>query len=53
VRHEVESVQENDAKDEELDGKQPFVRRIEIRPLGQGLEMIVVGFDPEREPHDK
>jgi hypothetical protein len=31
----------------------PVIRRIEIRPLRQGFEMIVVGFDPEQESRDK
>jgi len=31
----------------------PFIRRIEIKSLSQGLEIIVVGFDPKREPLDE
>lgn len=53
VRHGVEYIQENDAKYEKTDDKQPFIRRIEIKPLSQGLELIVVGFDPDREPLDE
>jgi hypothetical protein len=53
VRHEVEYLQENDAKYETPDDKQPFIRRIEIKPLSQEVNLIVKGFEPEREPLDE
>jgi hypothetical protein len=53
VQHAVESIQENDAKYEQPDEKQPFIRRIEIKPLSEEANLIVVGFDPEREPLDE
>lgn len=53
VQHSVEYIQENDIKYEQPDDKHPFIERIEIKPLSQGLEMIVKGFDPEREPLEK
>jgi hypothetical protein len=49
VQHMVEFVQENDAKYEQGADTAPFVSRIEIKPLGKEVEMIVKGFDPERE----
>ncbi len=53
VQHSVEYIQENDVKYEKPDDKQPFIERIEIKPLSQGLEMIVKGFDPDRERLEK
>jgi hypothetical protein len=53
VQHSVEYIQENDVKYEQPGDKQPFIERIEIKPLSQGLEIIVKGFDPEREPLEK
>ena len=53
VRHEVEYLQENDATYEQPDKNQPFIRRIEIKPLSEQTNLIVVGFDPEREPLDE
>jgi hypothetical protein len=53
VQHAVESIQENDAKYEQPDDKQPFIRRIEIKPLSQEVNLIVKGFEPEREPLDE
>src|SRR5580658_1481855 len=53
VEHAVESIQENDAKYEKPDENQPFIRRIEIKPVSQETNLIVVGFEPEREPLDE
>jgi hypothetical protein len=50
VEHAVESIQENDAKYEKPDDNQPFIRRIEIKPVSQETSLIVVGLNPEREP---
>jgi hypothetical protein len=49
VQHSVEYIQENDVKYEQPDDKQPFIERIEITPLGKDLQLIVKGFDPQRE----
>ena len=43
----------NDAKYEQPDKNQPFIRRIEIKPVSEETNLIVVGFDPEREPLDE
>jgi hypothetical protein len=53
VEHAVEFIQENDAKYEQPDKNQPFIRRIEIKPVCQETNLIVVGFDPDREPLDE
>ena len=53
VQHAVESIQENDATYEQPDKNQPFIRRIEIKPLSEDTNLIVVGFDPEREALDE
>jgi hypothetical protein len=50
VQHRVEYIQENDAKFEKAADKKPFISRIEIKPLSKELELIVNGFNPEREP---
>jgi hypothetical protein len=49
VQHRVEFIQENDAKYEKVADKKPFISRVEIKPLSEGLELIVNGFKPERE----
>lgn len=49
VQHMVEFIQENDAKYEPSADQSLFISRIEITPLGKEVEMIVKGFDPERE----
>ena len=53
LEHAVESIQENDATYEQPDKNQPFIRRIEIKPLSEQINLIVVGFDPERETLDE
>jgi hypothetical protein len=49
VQHTVTYIQENDAKYEKAHDKLPFIERIEIKALGEGLKLIVKGFDPERQ----
>jgi len=49
VQHRVEYIQENDAKYEKVDDKKPFISRIEIKPISKELELIVNGFNRERE----
>jgi hypothetical protein len=50
IQHRVEYIQESDAKYEKIDDKKPFISRIEIKPISTGLELIINGFKPEREP---
>ena len=50
VQHRVEYIQENDAKFEKVADKKPFISHIEIKPLSKELELIVKGFNSEREP---
>jgi hypothetical protein len=53
VQHSVEYMQENDATYEQANDKLPFISRIEIKALSQDVNLIVEGFDPEREPLEK
>jgi hypothetical protein len=50
TEHKVNYIQENDAKYDEVPESSPFIERIEITPLGKELQLLVKGFDPEREP---
>ncbi|HEY1719448.1 MAG TPA: hypothetical protein VGH42_14305 [Verrucomicrobiae bacterium] len=51
VQHTVEYIQENDAKYENtVAEKKPFISRVEIKPISDELELMVKGFNPEREP---
>lgn len=51
VQHTVEYIQENDAKyEKDVPNKKPFISRVEIKPIGDELELMVKGFNPEREP---
>jgi hypothetical protein len=49
TEHKVNYIQENNAKYDEVPETSPFIERIEITPLGQELQLLVKGFDPERE----
>ncbi len=49
-QHRVEYIQENDAKYEKVDDKKPFISGIEIKPISNGLELIVIPSKLEREP---
>ncbi len=49
TEHKVNYIQENDAKYDEVPESSPFIERIEITPLGRELQLLVKGFDPERE----
>ncbi len=50
TEHKVNYIQENNAKYDEVPESSPFIERIEITPLGRELQLLVKGFDPEREP---
>lgn len=49
TEHKVNYIQENDSKYDEVPEESPFIERIEITPLGKELQLMVKGFDPERE----
>jgi hypothetical protein len=49
TEHKVNYIQENDAKYDEVPEESPFIERIEITPLGRDLQLLVKGFDSERE----
>ena len=53
VQHTVTYIQENDAKYEKAHDKLPFIERIEIKAVSEGIKLIVKGFEPEREPIDE